>query len=357
MIEPTPYLRWALRHHGKARYDLATSGIPSFGDEELGAVSGLSDGAAFGRLRAAIARVTRTAEAEVLPVLGTSQALWTAYAATLGPGDVALVERPVYQPLVVAARSVGAVVEHFDRDPARGWGFTVDDVLARVGPRTKVVAISSLHNPTGARTPDAIVRDLAAALAPRGARLIVDEVYAPFDALVDDAGLLPTSARALGANVIAVSSLTKCFGAGPHRVGWVLAPPDVIARGEDALIATTGHLPSSHAAIGVRCIEILPALATRARRLLADKRERVAAWMAARSLPWSAPAEGLFGLVQVTETPMESMIERAFEEHGVLTVPGEFFGAPGALRVAWSLDEALLDEALARLDRVIARAR
>lgn len=357
MIEPTPYLRWAIRHHGKAKYDLATSGIPSFDDEILGAVRGLCDGAAFGRLREAIARVTGAPEAEVLPVLGTSQALFTAYAATLSPGDVALVEHPVYQPLVVAARSVGAAVEHFERDPARGYAVAVDDVLARVGPRTKVVAISSLHNPSGARVGDDVIRALAAALAPRGVALVVDEVYAPFDALVDDAGRLPPSARALGPNVIAVSSLTKCFGAGPHRVGWVLAAPDVIERGGDALVATTGHLPSSHAAIGVRCIEVLPALAARARRLLGDKRARVAAWVAARSLPWSAPAEGLFGLAQVAKIPLESTIERGFEEHGVLAVPGEFFGAPGALRLAWSLDEALLDEALARLDRVIARAR
>jgi len=355
VIPPTPYLRWAQRHHGTAEHDLATSGIPSIAESELGPVAPLGDGAAYPALKAAIARVTGAPPREVLPALGTSQALFTAYASVLGEGDVALVEHPVYEPLAVAARAVSARVTHFERRHDRGYAVEVDAVMSRLEPRTRAVAISSLHNPSGARVPDATIAALASALAPRGVWLIVDEVYAPFDRFTSDDGVLPASARRLGPNVIAVSSLTKGFGVGLHRVGWILAPEEIVERGVDAHIATVGLLPASHAAVGVRCLERLPELAARARRLLGTKRERVAAWAQARSLEWSAPEAGLFGFARVGGSPLREVIEAGVRDHGVLAVPGEFFGAPGALRIAWSLDEAKLDPALARLERVLAR--
>lgn len=353
MIPPTPYLRWAHRHHGTAAHDLATSGIPSISEAELGPVAPLGDGAAYPAIKAAIARATGSAPSEVLPSLGTSQALFTAYASLLEAGDVALVEHPVYEPLVIAARAVGAEVRHFDRRRERGYAVEIDEVISRLEPRTRVVALSSLHNPSGARVSDETLAALASALAPRGVWLVVDEVYAPFDRFLSDDGALPASARRLGANVVAVSSLTKCFGVGLHRVGWMLAPAEIVERGFDAHVATVGLLPASHAAIGVRCLERLPELAARARRLLGRKRERVAEWARARGLDWSAPEAGLFGFARVGNAPLREVVEAGARDHGVLTVPGEFFGEPGSLRVAWSLDESKLEGALARLERVL----
>ena len=39
-------------------------------------------------------------------------------------------------------------------------------------------------------------------------------------------------------------SLTKCYGLGPHRFGWVLGPPEVVARADDAITASCGHAPA-----------------------------------------------------------------------------------------------------------------
>ena len=215
-----------------------------------------------------------------------------------------------------------------------------------------------LHNPTGMRADAGSLRAAARVAESRGATLLVDEVYAPFDALGDDTGVFRGSARKLAPNVVAVSSLTKCYGLGPQRIGWLLGPPEVVTRAGYAITASCGMLPLGHAHLARHAFTLLPQLAERARALLAGKRARVARWVEAEGLEWSAPAEGLFALVTVPGAgDLTSTIERAAREREVLVAPGAFFGAPAGFRLAWSASDEHLDEGLARLTEVVRSIR
>ncbi len=188
----------------------------------------------------------------------------------------------------------------------------------------------------------------------RGAFLVVDEVYAAFDDFMDASGVFRGSARKLGPNVIAISSLTKGYGLGPDRIGWLLAPKDVVGRAGDALLASAGALPRSHTRVALAAFASLPALATRSRKLLAGKRGRVAEWVASRGLSWSAPAAGLFGLVTMPERgDLTPLIEEAARDRHVLVAPGAFFGVPNGFRLSWSIEAHRLDEGLARLSEAL----
>ena len=98
--------------------------------------------------------------------------------------------------------------------------------------------------------------------------------------LIDPRGVFRGSARRLAANIVAVSSLTKCYGLGPARIGWMLGARDLVERAGHALIASAGALPLSHTRAGLRAFSTLLPLAARSRAILAGKRERVAAWVA-----------------------------------------------------------------------------
>lgn len=354
MYPPARYIRWAMRNYGRARYDLATSGIPPVTEAELGPTPARP--VPDGELRAAIARFNAVPVGEVMPALGTSHALWLAYAALLSPGDEVVVEHPIYEPLVHAALGQGATVSHFERLAEDGWEIDPDRVSAALTARTRVVAVTNLHNPSGARASAEVLLEVARRCAAQGAWLLVDEVYAPFDAMTDDGAVFRGSARPLAPNVVAVSSLTKCFGLGAGRIGWLLAPPDVVLAAEDAAIANIGGPPESHGRLAAHAFSRLDFLAERARGRLGDKRLRVAAWVAARPwLEWVAPREGLFGFVRVRGGhDLRPVVEAGLASHGVLVAPGEFFGDRASLRLAWSLDDRDLDEALSRLDAVLA---
>ncbi len=352
MFAPSRYLHWARRFYGQVKFDLATSGIPALASSELHVPeTSVDDGAAtWASLCQRIAAHNDVATDEVLPALGTTQALWLACAALTSPGDEVIVEDPAYEPLLRIAEGVGARVVRVPRDAHARFAIDPERVARAMTPRTRAIVVTNLHNPSGVRTTDDDLRALARAAESHGAFLVVDEVYAAFDAFVDGGGVFRGSARRLAPNVVAVSSLTKCYGLGPERIGWLLGPKDVVERAGDALVASTGMPPRSHARVALAAFGELPALAQRSRRLLAGKRERVAAWVESHGLVWTAPTEGIFGLVSIPgRDDLTPLIENAVRERQVLVAPAAFFGVPGAFRIAWSIPGDLLDEGLVRL--------
>jgi aspartate/methionine/tyrosine aminotransferase len=357
MFAPCHYLHWARRFYGQVRFDLATSGIPAAASSELRVAEHPENedaASAWADLCQRIATHNDVGVDEVLPALGTTHALWLALAALTSPGDEVIVEAPAYEPLLRIAEGVGARVVAVPRDPRDGFAIDPDRFARAMTARTRAVVVTNLHNPSGVRAGDDVLREVARAAESRRASLVVDEVYSAFDALIDESGVFPGSARKLGSNVVAVSSLTKCYGLGAERIGWVLGPREAIERAGDALIASTGMLPRSHARLAITAFSHLPALAARTRNLMAGKRERVAAWIASRGLEWSRPAEGIFGLVTVPgRGDLTPAIERAVHEHQVLVAPGAFFGLPESFRLAWSLPEERLSEGLERLSAAL----
>ena len=277
MFGETRYIAWALRRYGNVKYDLATSGIPLA--KGLVSAPEIDDQEAYGRLLESIAKYNERPVEEVVPALGTTQGVFLAYAAMLSPGDEVLVEHPGYEPLTRTAEGLGATVRTFERREENGFAIDPAEVAARVTPRTRAIVVTTLHNPTGARVPDETLRELAAIAEARGAYLLVDEVYAAFDDLAPD-GVFRRSARKLGSNVVCVSSLTKCYGLGMYRIGWVLGPPEIVAGVKAASIATFGHLPLAHAALGVQAFAKLGELTARSRSLYLGKREIAAEWVA-----------------------------------------------------------------------------
>ncbi|MGA7118451.1 MAG: pyridoxal phosphate-dependent aminotransferase [Polyangiaceae bacterium] len=359
MFARTRYLEWARRFYGKVEFDLATSGISTVPLAELGLppAERLDDWSGLPRLRQAIAAHNAVPPEEAVAALGTTHAIWLAYASMISPGDEVLVEQPAYEPLVRIAEGVGARVVRFARDPRERFVLDPDRVASAMTPRTRVVAVSNLHNPTGVRASPSDLRAVARIAEQRGAHLLVDEVYAPFDALVDHRGVFHESARRIAPNIVAVGSLTKCYGLGPERIGWLLGPAEVVTRADDAITSCCGVLPLAHAHLALHAFERIGLLADRARTSMTGKRARVGAWVAANEglgLSWSAPAEGLFGLVTCAgEGDLTPTIERAAFDRGVLVAAGAFFSVPNAFRIAWSASHAVLEEGLGRLAEVL----
>ncbi|MFO0663823.1 MAG: pyridoxal phosphate-dependent aminotransferase [Polyangiaceae bacterium] len=357
-LEEVAYLTWANHYFPLATFDLGSSGEPT----RRAAVISPHEDATLADLTRAVARHTGRPSNEVTLALGASHGIFLAYAALLSPGssrepaDV-LVESPVYEPLHRIPQSLGATVRFFERRPEENYALDLERILALVHPRTRVVTVSNLHNPTGVRAPDATLRRLAQGLAERApeATLLVDEAYASFDTRCDDDGRYLRSARNLGDNVVTTSSLTKTFGYGPERIGWVLANEDRTRAMAHQLTAHLGLLPRSMAPIGV---SLFASLATRRDELvsrLPERRALCSAWASSHpALAFHAPSEGLFGFVRVGgASDLRASIERGFREHGVIVAPGSFFGDPSGFRLSWAAPYEKLEESLERLTRAL----
>jgi aspartate/methionine/tyrosine aminotransferase len=270
-------------------------------------------------------------------------------------GDDVLVERPGYEPLWRIPQGLEANVIEFERSLEDGFAIQPARIASHLTRRTKVVVLTNPHNPTGVRTTDHELAEVARICNSVGARLLVDEIFAPFGSVLGEDEVWGQSARRISPNIIAVSGLSKAFGLGPLRIGWFLAEESLVRRAEHAIQSSLGDPPMAQTCLAVHAFAQLPRLSeARERQFDPSLRAQIARWIAAHPLlEWCEPQDGPFGFVHVRGGPdLTEAIERGAREHDVLVAPGSFFGRPNAFRLGWSVDPRQLSEALSRLDLV-----
>jgi aspartate/methionine/tyrosine aminotransferase len=346
-MAPGNYLAFARAHFGRARHDFALSGeqtpraFVSPRGEGRGAYTPLT---ALEALRDDLAAFLGRPAAEVVPCLGTSQAMAVA-AACLREGTVAL-EAPIYEPLRLAFE--GGSSRRFARDAHDSFELSAG-ALAPVMAEARTLVFAEPHNPTGARTKPEVLR---AALASFAGTVLVDEVYAPFDRYVNDDGTWPGQGRDLHPNAWAIGSLTKAYGLGPYRVGWVVVPEGERPRVDEAVVRAVGELPLHWALEAREVLRQVPTLARELRATLPERRALVLACV--RSIPGlevHEPPSGPYVWVRVPEgRDVRAAVVRWAAELGLVASPGVFFGDPRGLRLSWTAPLERLREGLPVLE-------
>ncbi len=346
-------MEWA-KTRPAARFDLAISNVLGCSIDDLpGAVEALAlDGRndnGYRPLLDAIARRHGVSPARVTTAQGASGANFLACAALLAPGDEVLVERPGYDPLMGAARLLGAHVVRFDREFESDYAVDPERVAAAITSRTRLVIITSPHNPTGALADHAALQEIGRIAAARGAHVLVDEVY--LDAFGEP---MPTAAL-LGDQFIVSSSLTKAYGLAGLRCGWILSSEDLAARLRRArdVVDGTGSIVAER--LSVLAFEHLDTLAARTRALLGANMPLVIAFL--RSRPELAYVEPAGGTVAFPRIPgvvdTARFAERLHTERETAVVPGRFFEAPAHFRIGFSGATSVLRDGLQRLSSAL----
>jgi aspartate/methionine/tyrosine aminotransferase len=350
LLPPISYLDFAGAWFGQVSHDLASSGSPSVTAAELGTSVVQDDLAARARLCAAIAARYGVPEAEVVPCLGGSGAVFTLVAAATERGERVLVEAPGYEPLIRVPEGLGLAVDRFERSAADGFALDAERVVRALRPETRLVVVTNPHNPSGVLAGDRALAQLAERLAPRNVWLLVDEVYLELAAP-------GTTARKLGGNVVTCSSATKCWGVPWARAGWALVPASLAPDAARIERHVAGLAPPASFAWGERCLERADELLARAVRALDEKRALVDRFVTEcdGALAWTAPhAKSLFGWIyDQRELCSLELIEQGAKQHGVLVSPGEFFGSPAWFRLSWGAEPALVEQGLRRLESVL----
>jgi aspartate/methionine/tyrosine aminotransferase len=350
----SPYLAWAKERAG-LRYTLARSGTPPCTLEELGAgpddlVLHSHDEDGWLPLRAAVGERYGVGGEQVALAHGCTLANHLVASLLLRPGDRVLVERPGYEPLVDLADALGAETRRFDR-PGKGGGTDLAGaVAAALMPGVRLVILSDPHNPTGARVPGEAWRELAALAERSDFHVLVDEIY------LDLAPGRPRTAAALSPRIVATGGLTKSFGLGALRIGWVLGAPDLVAgiiRRNDLFTVVVAHLCER---LGLKALQRAEAILAPRRALLEANRARVDAFITARpELDWIRPEVGSVGWVTPTGVPLDRLEELLEREYESAIAPGRFFGVPECFRVGYGMPADDLEEALRRLGEALDR--
>lgn len=288
------------------------------------------------------------AREKVLCTTGATGAISLLYRALLKRGDHIVVENPGFDIFANIAASLGVVASAFER-PAPNYEVDVSAIEASLRPNTQLVILSNLHNPSGALVQDEILEDLAKLAARRKIKIIVDEVYLDYVGEPSRRNL----ACKLHPNMISVSSLTKNYGLSALRCGWIIAEPNTLRRVKninDKFEFGVSKLAHAVAALVLENASQFDRYASNAVAAARPVMEEYFQFMLAEGLIGGGlPEHGCIcfpRLIGVDDTRRFS--DWLAGEHGVIVAPGEYFGAPGHVRLGFALAPAALRQGLAR---------
>jgi alanine-synthesizing transaminase len=155
---------------------------------------------------------------------GASELITMATNALLDNGDELLLPMPDY-PLWTAATSLsGGKPVHYTCDEANGWMPNLDDIRAKITPRTKGIVVINPNNPTGVLYSDDLLKQIVLIAREHGLVILADEVY---DKVLYD-GIKHTALASLSTDVLTLTfnSLSKSYRSCGYRAGWMVVSGD-----------------------------------------------------------------------------------------------------------------------------------
>lgn len=306
-------------------------------------------------LRALIAGWHAAGAANVLVTVGAAEANNIAVASLIGPGDHVVVMEPGYRQVRGCALNAGAHVNTLLLSPDHAWRPDLVALHHIVRPQTKLIAVNNPSNPVGTIFTDAEMDAIVAAADRVGAWILADEVYRGTERCTE---AITPSFWGRYDKVVCISSLSKAFGLPGLRVGWLVAPPQMVERAwrhHEYVAIATSQLSMCLAEVALEPV-------TRD-RLLARNRSLIRNGYA-HLQQWIDSSDGLLSIVPPYATalgfvrydlPIPSLeVAHALRIHAsVLVGAGSHFGAEQHLRVTYGLELSYLDTALESITRVL----
>jgi aspartate/methionine/tyrosine aminotransferase len=349
----TAYIEWAKRC-AAARFNLAASGVQGLPLSELPVKLSLLELSAPGRygyppLQERLARHCGVATKNVVSAIGASMANYLAMSAVLEAGDEVIIEDPAYDPMMEIARYLGASIQRVRRRPENGFQVRLEDLQKIISPRTRLIVLTNLHNPSGALLKEQTLRGIGEMAIQVGARVLVDEVYLE---LLFDRSL--RSAFHLGEHFLATSSLTKAYGLSGLRCGWVLAAPELAERmwhQNDLFGNIPAHITEQ---LSVCALDHLETIAARARTLIERNRRILDSFLVKHpELEVLRPFGGTVIFPRIPGDDGDAFCKHLRARHETSAVPGRFFGMPERIRIGIGNGSTEVEEGLNRVSQAL----
>jgi histidinol-phosphate aminotransferase len=246
----------------------------------------------------------------------------------LSHGDECIVFRPTFPVYEMQAGHQGAQIIHIDLEP-KTFAYDVDEILAAVTPKTRLVYLCSPNNPTGSLFKANQLAGLLAGL-PGEVLLVYDEVYYHFVNAVDRPD--PLEYVLSGANLVVVHSFSKAYGLAGLRLGYAIGSPE--NAGRLSSIRRPFHLSSVTFEAGMAAIADQAHVAKTVEVTLQGRDWLYGQLQELDLTVW--PSQGNFLLFQCAG-PAAEWAEQ-LQEYGIIVRPA--FGLPDCLRVTIGLPEA-----------------
>jgi aspartate/methionine/tyrosine aminotransferase len=226
------------------------------------------------------------------------------------------------------------LVRHEDR-----WALDLEALDRAVGPATRVIMLCNPNNPTGGVLSESEMEAVIDVARRANAWIVADEIYRGAEVDTDD-----TSPTLWGRHdkVVITSGLSKAFGMPGLRVGWIVAPTEIVHRVWERHDYTT--LTPSMVSDRLTAVAMEPShrerILARTRGVIRANLPELESWIAQQPmLRYIRPVAGAIAFAEVDlPTPTREIVERIRRDRSVLLVPGEMFGVANGIRFGFGYD-------------------
>lgn len=313
-------------------------------------------------LREEIAKTCKVGADQVVTTQGTALGLFLLAFEVCRPGDEAALVTPCFPPSRDCLLGAGVAVRDIKLKFENSYKLDLDELAAGLSPKTKLVSLASPQNPSGVRTPRAIVDQLLALLESRApqALLFIDETYR--EATYGNEAA-PDSFAGLHPRIVTGASVSKALGAPGLRTGWLtVADADLRSRLVVAKMNTVICGSVLDEALAAALLRNRDSVLEPRRRLLAEGLVELAAWCEAerQRVEWIRPDGGALCCLRLRADKYDNAAVSRFWDllprHNLQLASGAWFGEserifrlgfgylpPGRLGAALSALSTVLD--------------
>jgi aspartate/methionine/tyrosine aminotransferase len=288
----------------------------------------------------------------VITTSGAQNALFSCAQCLLDAGDEAIVLQPMYVTYEATIQAPGATLVPVVLDAESGFRLDRQTLQDAISERTRAIFYASPSNPTGVALNPQELEMIAEVAQRHDLWVVADEVYADF--VYDEEFHHIASLPGMAERVITIGSLSKSHAMTGWRVGWAIAPREMIANMDKLALCMLYGLPGFIQQAGAHALLHCDDDMQRMRALYRRRRDYL--FDALSAIPGLAPLlpqAGMFMMVKVTGSGYTAaeFVEALYRATGVSLLDATAFGASAAgyVRVSCTLSDAQLQEACRRI--------
>ncbi len=285
---------------------------------------------------------------------GAIEALTASFLTMLEPGDEIIVPTPYFSAYADQIAIANGVLKEVPTTMENGFRLKVEDLKAAISPRSKVLLINTPNNPSGAVLTRQDLEKIAQLAIDNNLWVISDECYEKF--LYEGEHVSIASLPGMADRTVTISSASKTWSMTGWRIGWIICPQKMRPYANKCHQNLT-TCATAFAQAGV--VEALKHADNDVKKMVAEykrRRDMVMEWLGrTEAFEHVVPAGAFYAFPKISSLGMDGFkfCSWLLEEAGVSTVPGEVFGCPGHIRIAYCRSYDYIEEGMRRIKEAV----
>lgn len=287
---------------------------------------------------------------QIVVTSGAIEALAATFLTLLEPEDELIIPTPYFAAYADQVAIAGGSVVEVPTTIENGFRVQIDNIKAALTNKTKAILINTPNNPSGAVLTYKDLEDIAKLAIDHDIWVISDECYEKF--LYEGEHISIASLPGMAEKTITISAASKTWSMTGWRIGWAIVPAAIkpyITKCHQNLSTCANSFAQAGVAAAITeaddAISVMIDEYKRRRDMVISQLNQV------KCFDVTIPSGAFYAFPKITRSGMSSMdmSQMLLEKAGVATVPGDVFGAPGHIRLAYCRSYDYLCEGLRRI--------